>query len=185
MLNNMYRQITGITVTSIVLLLTISYSFFMSKDLGSSTLVEIFAFAQGIPNDTFEENVSSIVSNSISESKSNDSSTLDSKPKTGTFEGAGDGIHNAEGAAKVITLQDGNRVLRLENLKATNGPDLYVYVATDKDASDFVELGRLKGNIGNQNYDIPQGTDLTKYNIVLIWCKQFSVLFGSAKLASQ
>ncbi len=184
MLINMYRLITGITVTSVVLIAIISYSFFMSKDLASSTSVEIFAFAQSAPNDTLKDNVTSIVSNNITESKSNDSATLNSKPMTGVFEGAGDGIHNAEGMAKVITLEDGNKVLRLENLKATNGPDLYVYVATDKGASEFVDLGRLKGNIGNQNYNIPQGTDLTKYNTVLIWCKQFSVLFGSAKLAS-
>ncbi len=182
MLSNMHRLITGITVASIVLLVTISYSIFVSKHLGSSTAVEIFAFAQGTSNDTFEDNQGSIISNN--KSKSNDSATAVGKPMTGTFEGAGDGIHNAEGMAKVITLEDGNKVLRLENLKATNGPDLYVYVATDKGASDFVDLGRLKGNIGNQNYNIPQGTDLTKYNTVLIWCKQFSVLFGSAKLAS-
>jgi hypothetical protein len=72
----------------------------------------------------------------------------------------------------------------LENLKATNGPDLYVYLSADKDASDIVNLGRLKGNIGNQNYEIPAGTDLSKYNTVLIWCKAFSTLFGSAKLST-
>jgi len=54
-----------------------------------------------------------------------------------------------------------------------------------KDTSDIVNLGRLKGNIGNQNYEIPTGTDLSKYNTVLIWCKAFSTLFGSAKLSSQ
>lgn len=103
---------------------------------------------------------------------------------SGNFIGVNDGIHNAEGVAKVIALNDGTYVLRLENFKATNGPDLYVYLATDKSASDIVNLGRLKGNIGNQNYPIPDGTDLTKYNTVLIWCKAFSVLFGSAELAS-
>jgi Electron transfer DM13 len=103
---------------------------------------------------------------------------------SGNFIGVNDGIHNAEGVAKVIALDDGTYVLRLENFKATNGPDLYVYLATDKSASDIVNLGRLKGNIGNQNYPIPDGTDLTKYNTVLIWCKAFSVLFGSAQLAS-
>jgi len=181
----MYGLIIGITVTSIILLLAISYSFFMIKEMDSSTVVEIFAFAQGTENATIEGNVTSTASNNISESTSNDSSTIDGKSMTGTFVGAGDGIHNAEGVAKVITLQDGNRVLRLENLKATNGPDLYVYLATEKGASDFVDLGRLKGNIGNQNYNIPQGTDLTKYNTVLIWCKTFSVLFGNAKLSSK
>ena len=93
------------------------------------------------------------------------------------------GIHNAEGIAKVIPLQDKSNTLRLENLHVTNGPDLYVYIATDKSASDFVSLGRLKANNGNQNYDIPSETDLTKYDTILIWCRPFSVLFGSAELA--
>ena len=79
-------------------------------------------------------------------------------------------------------MDDGNEVLRLEDFKSTNGPDLYVYLSTDKEATDIVNLGRLKANIGNQNYEIPQGTDLEKYNKVLIWCKSFSVLFGSAEL---
>src|SRR5918999_832057 len=88
--------------------------------------------------------------------------------RTGSFVGAGDGIHNAE---------------RLENLRVTNGPDLYVYLATDKSASDFVSLGKLKANNGNQNYNIPSEIDLTKYDTILIWCRPFSVLFGSAELA--
>ena len=103
--------------------------------------------------------------------------------RTGSFVGIGDGIHNAEGIAKVIPLQDGSNILRLESLQVTNGPDLYVYLATDKSASDFVSLGKLKANNGNQNYNIPAETDLTKYKTVLIWCKPFSVLFGSAELA--
>jgi electron transfer DM13 len=99
------------------------------------------------------------------------------------FVGVNDGIHNAEGDAKVIQLDDGSNILRLENFKSTNGPDLYVYLSTDKAASDFVNIGRLKGNMGNQNYEIPEGTDLSKYDTVLIWCQAFSVLFGSAELA--
>jgi hypothetical protein len=46
-------------------------------------------------------------------------------------------------------------------------------------------MGRLKANIGNQNYPIPAGTDMTKYDTVLIWCRAFSVLFGSADLKAQ
>ncbi|HKZ61849.1 MAG TPA: DM13 domain-containing protein [Nitrososphaera sp.] len=103
---------------------------------------------------------------------------------SGNFAGAGDGLHNAEGLAKVISLEDGSDVLRLEDLKVTNGPDLYVYLATDMQASDFVDLGWLKANNGNQNYDIPEGTDLSKYNTVVIWCKAFSVFFGGAELTS-
>ncbi len=101
----------------------------------------------------------------------------------GTFVGVGDGIHDAQGSAKILAV-DGKNVLRLEDFRSTNGPDLYVYLATDKNASDFVDLGRLKANTGNQNYDIPQGTDLSKYDTVLIWCKAFSVLFGSAQLST-
>jgi len=110
----------------------------------------------------------------------NETSTL----LTGSFVGVGDGIHDAQGIAKVIPIEGGGKVLRLEDLVVTNGPDLYVYLSTDKSASDFVNLGRLKANIGNQNYQIPEGTDLTKYDTVLIWCKAFSVLFGSAELRS-
>lgn len=100
----------------------------------------------------------------------------------GTFIGVGDGIHNVDGIAKILTLVDGSKILRLENLKSTNGPDLHVYLSTDKMASNFMDLGRLKGNIGNQNYQVPVDIDLSKYNNVLIWCKAFSVLFGNAQL---
>lgn len=112
-------------------------------------------------------------------------SNSDTKTKdlSGIFVGPSDGIHNAEGTVKVVALDDRSKFLRLEKLKVTNGPDLYVYLATDKTASDFVDLGRLKGNIGNQNYNIPPDTDLSKYNTVLIWCKTFSVLFGTASLS--
>jgi hypothetical protein len=123
-------------------------------------------------NSTVDENMSATMTNNT-------------KPLMGNFVGSGDGFHKAEGVAKVITAIDGKTFLRLENLKATNGPDLYVYLSTGKDVSDIVNLGRLKGNIGNQNYEIPTGTDLSKYDTVLIWCKAFSTLFGSAKLSSQ
>ena len=123
-------------------------------------------------NSTFNENMAAGMKNN-------------GQPLIGNFVGAGDGFHNVEGVAKLLVLADGKNFLRLENLKATNGPDLYVYLSTDKDTSDIVNLGRLKGNIGNQNYEIPEGTDTSKYNTVLIWCKAFSTLFGSAKLSSQ
>ena len=102
---------------------------------------------------------------------------------SGTFIGVGDGIHDAQGDAYTIPLEDGNNVLRLENFQSTNGPDLYVYLATDDNASEFINLGELKANKGNQNYEIPDDADLTKYNKVLIWCQAFSVLFGSAELS--
>ena len=123
--------------------------------------------------------------NSINENMTEDV-TVEGSFLIGNFIGVNDGIHNAEGLAKVIVLDDeGNSILRLENFRATNGPDLHVYLSTDKSASDFVSLGRLKGNIGNQNYEIPEGTELSKYDTVLIWCRAFSVLFGSAELKAE
>ena len=101
----------------------------------------------------------------------------------GVFVGVGDGIHDAQGDAYTIPLEDGSNVLRLENFKSTNGPDLYVYLSTDKRASEFVNLGELKANSGNQNYEIPDDVDLEKYSQVLIWCKAFGVLFGNAELS--
>ncbi|WKT57243.1 DM13 domain-containing protein [Candidatus Nitrosotenuis chungbukensis] len=100
----------------------------------------------------------------------------------GIFVGVGDGIHNAEGTAKVLSIDDA-QFLRLEDFKATNGPDLHVYLATDDKATNYVDLGSLKANVGNQNYRIPEGTDLSKYDTALVWCKQFSVLFGHANLS--
>ncbi len=113
--------------------------------------------------------------------------TMMEEPKpvsyTGTFVGIGDGIHDAQGFALTIPLENGKTVLRLENFKATNGPDLFVYLSTDRNASDFINIGELKASSGNQNYDLPSNVDLGKYNKVLIWCKAFGVLFGSAELS--
>jgi hypothetical protein len=96
--------------------------------------------------------------------------------------GAGDGFHNAEGVSKIIQIADGTDILRSENFKATNGPDLYVYLSTDKTNADIVNLGGLKDN---QNHLIPAGTDITKYNMALIWCRAFSVIFCSAQLLTK
>ena len=103
----------------------------------------------------------------------------------GTFVGVNDGIHNAEGVARVLPQSDGSHVLRLEDFYSTNGPDLYVYLSVDTAATDIVSLGQLKANRGDQNYDIPHGTDFTKYDNVLVWCKPFGVLFGSAHITPQ
>lgn len=99
--------------------------------------------------------------------------------------------HPTTGRAVVTELPDGSRVLRFEDFETSNGPDLRVYLAAgSNDANfgaeygqDFVELGRLKGNIGSQNYEIPAGTDLSRYRNAVVWCKRFSVGFGVATLA--
>jgi hypothetical protein len=99
--------------------------------------------------------------------------------------------HDTRGSATVIDLGGGRRVLRLTNFATSNGPDVRIYLVAAPDVQDnatvktagFVELGPMKGNIGDQNYDIPASVDLASYRTVTIWCKRFSVNFGSAPLA--
>jgi hypothetical protein len=157
-----------------------------AKQMSPQERDEIMSAAAKV-NDSLDESMDQTLSQQQQPQPQNNTtsrtSTKQSTLRTGSFVGVGDGIHNAEGIAKVIPQQDRSNTLRLENLHVTNGPDLYVYIATDKSASDFVSLGRLKANNGNQNYDIPSETDLTKYDTILIWCRPFSVLFGSAELA--
>jgi len=101
-----------------------------------------------------------------------------------------DGAHKTAGMATIHRLPDGKRVLRLTNFETSNGPDVHVYLVAAADAVDndtvtrsgFIELGSLKGNIGDQNYDVPADADLGKYRSVTIWCRRFSVNFGTAPL---
>ena len=195
---NTMKRITGIILgmviisslfTSVILVTSKQASFAASSDVQNFINMTEEQRVQAAVNMTQEEK--QVVMNEFSKQNStvnenmSASMTNNTNPLMGNFVGAGDGFHNAEGVAKVLTLSDGKTFLRLENLKTTNGPDLYVYLSTGKDSSDIVNLGRLKGNIGNQNYEIPTGTDLSKYSTVLIWCKAFSTLFGSAKLSNQ
>lgn len=97
----------------------------------------------------------------------------------GTFTGSGGHITN--GTAKLYD-DNGKKYIYFENFTATNGPDLKVYIATNLAASQFISLGSLKSVSGNQAYLIAIPPDFTQYNKVLIWCQQFTVLFGSAAL---
>lgn len=91
------------------------------------------------------------------------------------------GSHPTSGDAKIYEAKDGKRTLVFENLKSDAGPDLRIYIANDKAVTNFVELSNKVEN-GNKMYDIPAKVDLSKQKFVLIWCKQFSVLFGHAEL---
>jgi len=97
----------------------------------------------------------------------------------GTFSGSTG--HSVTGSALVLNDGSEQRVLRLEGFESTNGPDLKVYLRADDDR--YVSLGALKGNIGDQNYEIPPEVDLATYRTVQIWCERFGVLFGDAPLA--
>ena len=98
---------------------------------------------------------------------------------SGEFQDA-DSFHKVSGVAKIID-SGGLKYLRFENFDATNGPDLKVYLSNDLDANDYTSLGALKGNIGNQNYEVTN-INYGDYDYVLIWCEAFHVLFGYAKI---
>ncbi|MGH2757239.1 MAG: DM13 domain-containing protein [Actinomycetota bacterium] len=97
--------------------------------------------------------------------------------------------HDARGTALLIEAADGKTYLRFEGFEVENGPDLKVYLSrAQADASDgeladeIVDLGELKGNIGDQNYLVPASVDLTGYRSAVVWCRRFSVGFAVAPL---
>jgi len=99
-------------------------------------------------------------------------------------------LHPTEGTATIYETANGARFLRLTSFRTSNGPDVHVYMVASDDAKDaatvekagFVDLGVIKGNIGDQNYALAGDLDLAKYRAVSIWCKRFSVNFGAAPL---
>lgn len=99
-------------------------------------------------------------------------------------------LHPTAGTATIYRLADGSRFLRLTNFKTSNGPDVHIYMVAAEDAKDnvtversgFIDLGVIKGNIGDQNYVLGPDVDLAKYRAVSVWCKRFSVNFGAAPL---
>jgi hypothetical protein len=101
----------------------------------------------------------------------------------GSFESI---AHSGTGNAAVVELPSGRRMLTLTDFETDSGPDLRLYLSTGNPASghlgDFEDLGALKGNIGNQQYELPAGLSLDRYSTVVVWCRAFSVAFTSAAL---
>src|SRR5580698_6590479 len=97
-------------------------------------------------------------------------------------------LHPTAGTATIYRLADGARILRFTNFSTSNGPDVHVYLVAAENAkdsatvknADFIDLGKMKGNIGDQNYALENGLDLSKYRTVSVWCKRFAVNFGAA-----
>ena len=110
--------------------------------------------------------------------------------KSGQFKD-GDRFHKGSGQALIYDLPDGSQVLRFEDLEVTNGPDLRVILTTvadpesseDVHAAGYIELDKLKGNVGNQNYPIPADADADSFKSVVIYCKPFRVVFAVANLS--
>ena len=111
------------------------------------------------------------------------------KLASGFFQGA-DNFHKGSGLATIFELANGERVLRFEDFSVTNGPDLRVYLTAhpqptshaDVTSGSYIEIAKLKGNKGNQNYELPADLDLSQYQSVLIYCKPFRVPFATALL---
>jgi len=107
---------------------------------------------------------------------------------TGMFH---DGSHETRGKASIYRYADGRRVLRLTGFHTSNGPDVQVLLVAAMDAKDnesvtkagYVHVGALKGNIGDQNYELPANVDFARHQAVTIWCRRFGVNFGTAPLA--
>jgi hypothetical protein len=127
-----------------------------------------------------------------SESTESTLSTADAVPVGPTLRGAGEFVglagHEGSGDAGFFALEDGSHVLRLENFDIDNGPDLRLYVVPGVDQTDPIEdslyLGELRGNVGDQSYDLPAEFVLTPGNwTVLVWCEAFSVEFVAASVA--
>ncbi len=100
-----------------------------------------------------------------------------------------DAIHKGSGNAGLYQLGAGNYVIRLEDLNVTNGPDLRLVLAKHPSPEssgdvkpDYFDLGALKGNVGNQNYEVPPDVDISEYASVAVWCRAFGVLFSAAPL---
>jgi len=100
--------------------------------------------------------------------------------------------HETAGRASIYGLPDGRRVLRFTEFSTSNGPDVRIYLVAADDATDnetvtkagFIELGLMKGNKGDQNYDVPADVDLSKYRAVTVWCRRFGVNFATAPLTT-
>jgi len=101
------------------------------------------------------------------------------------------GAHKTQGMAAIFRLADGKRALRLTNFETSNGPAVHVYLVAANDAKDnatvknagFIDLGPIKGNKGDQNYEVPESADGDIYRAVTIWCARFGVNFGTAPLS--
>jgi hypothetical protein len=95
--------------------------------------------------------------------------------------------HPAEGVATTIRRAGGGEVLTLTDFAVSNGPDLRLYLVAgpardESEVDSFEDLGALKGNKGDQQYDLPRGLDLDRYTTVVVWCRAFSVAFARAPL---
>lgn len=191
----------SVRIAAIVIAIPVlAFAWWLGSPLFLNTEVdEPFPLAAGavIPDDMTAEQVDAEMKDAAAISTASDDDMPESVGgavplvlATGQLTGA-DSFHQGSGTATVYELEDGSRVLRLEEIDVTNGPDLHVILTPvvsvegrdDVMASGYVDLGKLKGNIGSQNYDIPDDFEIPDEFTVVIYCVPFHVLFATAPLA--
>lgn len=157
------------------------YTFDMRKLILIAAVIVIVAVGVGIYYGRYY-----FIRTEVKEDIPTEMKTLSRQVRAGNFTEI-DFIHKGSGAAKILENEGGHKLLRFENFEVTNGPDLYVYLSKSteptgdiKDLGDFINLGRLKGNVGDQNYEIAADQNIDGYNTVVIWCQKFGVLFSYA-----
>ena len=146
-----------------------------------------------VPDDMTPEEVEEEMEDAAAEP---DTSASDDMPETGEpnsiasgqFEDF-DNFHQGTGTATIYELDDASWVLRFESFEVTNGPDLHVLLVPNADPGNrddiegYIDLGSLKGNIGDQNYEIPDDIDISEFGSVVIYCQPFHVVFSVAALS--
>ncbi len=143
---------------------------------GISPLFRNTRIDEAVPESKLEESTTGSASTTTATSAGSN------EPAEETFAVTGTTGHPASGTVRIVNTENGD-VVRYENFKTINGPDLYVYLANDLDAKEFVSLGELKATEGNINYSVPAGVDVSKYRYAMVWCKQFWVAFNYADLS--
>lgn len=197
------RRPTVAIVGTPVLAAVIIAGWFLVSPLVTNVTVEEelpFAFGAVVPTDMTEAEVAAImagmakVNQGVNEAMPAPMVMANAagnvvKLKTGSFQDA-DSFHKGSGQATIFRGPDGSRLLRLEDLSVTNGPDLHVILTPhpnptsrgDVHTSGYIDLGKVKGNRGNQNYPVPDNVDIDSQGSVVIYCAPFHVIFSVASL---
>lgn len=176
------------------------HTLFFDDEVNEATPVfDSGAGASGLPSDAMTDDEAAAMNDAMAdegtplEAVADDPAPMTDGPDVVTLvEGQFiDRSHPTEGRALVLNDGTTQRFLRFEDFRTDNGPDLNVYLSTappDAPAGDFdrpggfVDLGDLSGNVGPQNYEIPEDVDLDEFTTVVIWCVRFGVAFGAAEL---
>ena len=183
---------------AVILIPVLALGWYLLSPLFLSKTVEEefpFAFSAVVPDNMTMGEIETIMSGMAKMDAPMESESAPARAgvdvlKSGEFTGA-DRFHKGSGVGTIYTQSDGSALLRLEDFRVTNGPDLRVILSphpnpeTSSEVLEdgYIEVGKLKGNIGNQNYALPAGTDPSIFNSVVIYCKPFKVVFSVASLS--